>query len=50
MLMRNPEYKTVGNLELDVSSDGHSPAAMLLGQIVLLLLFVVAIMLRSLSG
>ncbi|QDV26409.1 hypothetical protein Q31a_47830 [Aureliella helgolandensis] len=50
MLMRNPNYQTVPQQEVDISREAHSPAAMLLGQVALLLLFTVAILLRSLSS
>jgi len=52
MLMRNPVYKpSATDNERELSDGGplveHSPREMLLGQIVLLLLLVLAVLLRS---
>lgn len=53
MLMRNPEYRHFAAQEFDqpteVHSQAYSPAESLTGHIVLILLFVTAILLRSLT-
>ncbi len=49
MLMRNPDYKADAEQEQGSSRDTHSPRKMLLGQVVLFLLFAIAILLRSLG-
>ncbi len=50
MLMRNTRYPYPVERELDHSVLNYSQREMLLGQIVLLLLFVIAIILRAFSG
>lgn len=51
MLMRNPEYRFQHPYEREFAADkscvAPTPREMLLGQFVLLLLFVIAILLRS---
>lgn len=50
MLMRNPDYQTVAEQALDSSNENDSSRKMLLGHVALLLLFAIAILLRSLSS
>tara|TARA_R110002049_G_scaffold72490_7_gene187532 strand:+ start:104596 stop:104766 length:171 start_codon:yes stop_codon:yes gene_type:complete len=55
MLMKNPYDETVVEHDLEFTSESYSPrdissSKMLIGQIALILLFVIAIVLRSLSG
>ena len=47
MLMQNANHHNAVERELDFSIVNYSPRELLLGQIVLLLLFVIAILLRS---
>ncbi|MEO8270867.1 MAG: hypothetical protein ABI557_14175 [Aureliella sp.] len=51
MLMRNPEYRLENALENQrnciASAVDYAPREMLLGQLVLLLLFVIAILMRA---
>lgn len=47
MLMRNPHYKTVDEQETDPTRESYSPREMLLGQLVVLLVLVIAILLRD---
>ncbi len=55
MLMRNADHRAGGNQKLNARGETHppreaySPREMLLGQIVLMLLLVIAILLRSWS-
>lgn len=53
MLMRNPEYRSQQTLGSELAEDDffvtHSAREMLLGQIVLMALFLIAILLRSIA-
>ena len=53
MLMRTPEYQVEDQVESKRGLDGpfvvHTPREMLLGQVVLILLLVIAILLRTMA-